>query len=92
MSIRLTALVLAALGFAAHAQSQAKGPSALPADINPITLSRLPPPTAADLDEEGQKLFTARTDYKPGPGPTHITIWAPRERNLGLRIGLAKLI
>jgi hypothetical protein len=87
MSIRLTVLVLAALPFAAHAQSQTKAPGALPADINPITLSRLPPPTAADLDEEGQKLLAARSDYKPGPGPTHITIWAPRERNLGIPTG-----
>lgn len=87
MSIRLTVLVLAALPFAAHAQSQAKAASPLPPDINPITLSRLPPPTAADLDEEGQKLLAARPDYKPGPGPTHITIWAPRERNLGIPSG-----
>jgi hypothetical protein len=87
MSIRLTVLVLAALPFAAHAQSQTKAPNALPPDINPITLSRLPPPTAADLDEEGQKLLAARPDYKPGPGPTHITIWAPRERNLGIPSG-----
>ncbi len=87
MRIRLTVLVLAALPFAVQAQSQTKAPSALPPDINPITLSRLPPPTAADLDEEGQKLLAARPDYKPGPGPTHITIWAPRERNLGIPSG-----
>ena len=87
MSIRLTVLVFAALSFAAHAQSQTKAAGALPPDINPITLSRLPPPTAADLDEEGQKLLAARPDYKPGPGPTHITIWAPRERNLGIPSG-----
>jgi hypothetical protein len=87
MSMRLTVLVLATLPLAAHAQSQTRAPSALPPDINPVTLSRLPPPTAADLDEEGQKLLAARTDYKPGPGPTHITIWAPRERNLGIPSG-----
>jgi hypothetical protein len=87
MSIRLTVLVLAALPFVAQAQSQTKAPNALPPDINPITLSRLPPPTAADLDEEGQRLLAARPDYKPGPGPTHITIWAPRERNLGIPSG-----
>jgi hypothetical protein len=87
MSSRLIVLVLAALPFVAHGQSQTKTPAALPADINPITLSRLPPPTAADLDEEGQKLLAARPDYKPGPGPTHITIWAPRERNLGIPSG-----
>ena len=87
MSIRVSVLILAALPLAANAQSQTKTSSALPPDINPVTLSRLPPPTAADLDEEGQKLLAARPDYKPGPGPTHITIWAPRERNLGIPSG-----
>ena len=32
----------------------------LPPDINPVTLSRLPPVTPADLDAEGQKLLAAR--------------------------------
>ena len=87
MSIRLSVLFLAALPFAAHAQPQTKAPSVLPPDINPVTLSRLPPPTAADLDEEGQKLLAARPDFKAGPGPTHITVYAPRERNLGIPSG-----
>jgi 4-carboxymuconolactone decarboxylase len=50
-------------------------------------LSRLPPPTAADLDEEAERLLAARTDYKPGPGPTHITVYAPRDRSLGIPTG-----
>ena len=87
MSIRVSVLFLAALPFAAQAQAPSQAKSALPPDINPVTLSRLPPPTAADLDEEGQRLLAARPDYKPGPGPTHITIWAPRERNLGIPSG-----
>jgi len=87
MSIRTFVVLLAALPFAAQAQAPSAAKSALPPDINPVTLSRLPPPTAADLDEEGQKLLAARPDYKPGPGPTHITIWAPRERNLGIPSG-----
>jgi 4-carboxymuconolactone decarboxylase len=88
MSIRWSVVVIAAtLPLAAHAQNQAKGQAALPPDINPVTLSRLPPPTPADLDEEGQRLLAARPNYKPGPGPTHITVWAPRERNLGVPMG-----
>ncbi len=85
MSVRLSMLLLAALPLAAHAQDRAKG--SLPPDINPVTLSRLPPPTAADLDEEAQRLLAARPDYKPGPGPTHITVYAPRERSLGVPTG-----
>ena len=90
MSGRMCTVLFVALAFATGGRAQApqtQAKSALPPDINPITLSRLPPPTAADLDEEGQKLLAARPDYKPGPGPTHITIWAPRERNLGIPSG-----
>jgi 4-carboxymuconolactone decarboxylase len=51
----------------------------LPADINPVTLSRLPPITRNDLDPEGQKIFDARTTPPtPGPGPGHITISSPK--------------
>jgi hypothetical protein len=46
----------------------------LPPDINPVTLSRLPPVTRADLDAEGQRLLDARTNVTPGPGPGHVTI------------------
>src|SRR5215468_6243887 len=50
----------------------------LPPDINPVTLSRLPPVTPADLDEEGQKLLAARQNVTPGPGPGHIGIYNPK--------------
>jgi len=50
----------------------------LPPDINSVTLSRLPPVTPADLDEEGQKLLAARQNVTPGPGPGHIGIYNPK--------------
>ena len=81
MCIRLSVLLLAVLPFLAQAQNT------LPPDINPVTLSRLPPVTAQDLDEEGQRLLAARTNFTPGPGPTHITIYSPRERDLGIPSG-----
>ena len=81
MNIRLSVVLLAALPLVAHAQN------ALPPDIHPVTLSRLPPVTAQDLDEEGRRLLTARTNFTPGPGPTHITIYSPRERDLGIPSG-----
>ena len=65
----------------------AQAPNTLPSDIHPVTLSRLPPVTAEDLDEEGRRLLAARTDFTPGPGPTHITIYSPRERDLGIPSG-----
>src|SRR5262245_47933270 len=81
MFIRLSALLLAAFPFVAQAQTS------LPPDINPVTLSRLPPVTKEDLDEEGQRLLAARPNFTPGPGPTHVTIYSPRERDLGIPSG-----
>jgi len=59
----------------------------LPSDIDPVTLSRLPPVTPEDLDEEGQRLLAERPNFRPGPGPTHVTIYSPDGRNLGIPMG-----
>jgi hypothetical protein len=73
MSVRLSILLAAALPAAALAQTP------LPPDINPVTLSRLPPVTRGDLDAEGQRLLDARTNpAAPGPGPGHITSYSPK--------------
>jgi hypothetical protein len=61
------------LALSASAQNQT-----LPSDVNPVTLSRLPPVTPADLDEEGQKLLAARQNVNPAPGPGHIGIYNPK--------------
>src|SRR5215469_4371852 len=82
MNIRLSMLLLAALPLVGYAQNT------LPPDIDPITLSRLPPVTPQDLDEEGRRLLAARTNFTPGPGPTHITVYSPRERDLGIPSGV----
>jgi hypothetical protein len=82
MRVRLFLLMLLSLPATMQAQSQ------LPPDINPITLSRLPPVTADDLDEEGRKLLAQRPEVKPGPGPTHVTNYSPRERSLGIPSGV----
>jgi hypothetical protein len=58
-----------------------------PPDIHPVTLSRLPPVTPEDLDEEGRRLLAERPDFTAGPGPTHVTIYSPRERSLGIPTG-----
>ena len=82
MGLRSFILVLVSLPAIAQAQS------ALPPDINPVTLSRLPPASAQDLDEEGRKLLASRPEVKPGPGPTHVTNYSPRERSLGIPSGV----
>ena len=81
MSMRLSILLLAALPSLAAAQAP------VPSDIHPVTLSQLPPVTPGDLDEEGRRLLAARPESKPGPGPTHITNYSPRERSLGIPTG-----
>jgi hypothetical protein len=68
MSIRPLILLLAVLP-AAPLLAQAP----LPPDINPVTLSRLPTVTPADLDAEGQRLLAARGPVTPAPGPGHVT-------------------
>src|SRR5690554_15070 len=75
------ALLLAVFPFAAQSQAP------LPSDIHPVTLSRLPPVSPEDLDEEGQRLLAARPDFVAGPGPTHISIYSPGERDLGIPTG-----
>ena len=82
MRVRLFVLLLASLPAMTQAQS------ALPPDINPVTLSRLPPVSPGDLDEEGRKLLASRPEVKPGPGPTHVTNYSPRERSLGIPSGV----
>ena len=82
MGVRLSVLLLVSL------PALAQTPTALPPDINPVTLSRLPPVTKEDLDEEGQRLLAQRPVAKPGPGPTTATSYSPRERSLGVPSGV----
>src|SRR6185436_6205109 len=81
MRIRSGVLLLAALPVVVQVQSS------LPRDIDPVTLSLLPPVTPADLDEERQRLLAARTNFTPAPGPTHVTVYSPRELDLGIPSG-----
>ena len=79
--IRLCVLLLAALPLVPQDKNS------LPPDIDPVTLSRLPPVTAADLDQDGKRLLAARTNYTPGPGPSHVSIYSPRDLDLGIPSG-----
>ena len=81
MGARLSVLLLASLPVVAQTQTS------LPPDIHPVTLSRLPPVTPEDLDEEGRRLLAERSNFTAGPGPTHVTIYSPRERDLGIPTG-----
>lgn len=80
MGIRMVVLLVAVLPAVAL---EAQAP--LPPDINPVTLSRLPPVTPSDLDAESQKLLDARPEATPGPGPGHVTRYSPK---IGEGLGL----
>ena len=87
MTVRLSVvLLLAFLPALLPAIPAAQAPT-LPPDIHPVTLSRLPPVTAEDLDDEGKKLLAERPATKPGPGPTHVTSYSPNGRTLGIPTG-----
>jgi len=81
MNARWPVFLLSLLPCVAAAQTQ------LPPDIDPVTLSRLPPVTPDDLDEEGRRLLAERPNFRAGPGPTHVTIYSPDGRNLGIPMG-----
>lgn len=85
MGFRSFLFLLATAPLVAQGQPQAEAP--LPPDIHPVTLSRLPPVTPEDLDEEARRLFEARESFTAGPGPTHVTVYIPRERSLGIPTG-----
>lgn len=80
--MRVTAmLAFMMLPTAAVAQRQ------LPADINPETLSRLPPATMAELDAEGRRLLAESTRTLAVPGPTQFSMYSPGSRDLGIPSG-----
>ena len=85
MNTRICGLLLAIAVGPLVAQPQSRAP--LPADIDPVTLSRLPPVTPADLDDAARRLFEARENFTAGPGPTHVIVYVPRERTLGIPTG-----
>jgi 4-carboxymuconolactone decarboxylase len=65
----------------AYAQGSAQTSAAkLPPDINPVSLSRLPPLTRADLDAEGQAAYDKIVGDGPAPrtGPVAVTLYSPK--------------
>jgi hypothetical protein len=72
MSIRILVVLVTLISAVGLAQEK------LPPDIHPVTLSRLPPITPAELDADGQKLLAARGTINPAPGPGHVTIYSPK--------------
>ena len=74
-------VLIAGLSLAAAvsaAQLQAGAP--LPPDINPVSLTRLPPLARADLDDEGKAVYYRIVGSGPAPttGPVALSLYSPK--------------
>ena len=54
--------------------------AALPADIDPVSLTRLPPLKRSDLDDEGRAIYDKIVGDKPPPatGPVPMSLYSPK--------------
>ncbi len=77
-TIVLSLLAGLSLGGAASAQQLAN--AVLPPDIHPVSLTRLPPLTRADLDEEGKAIYDKIVRDGPAPktGPVALSLYSPK--------------
>ena len=81
--LRPFAMICAALlcvAMADGASAQAKAGAALPPDVDPVSRSRLPALTRADLDAEGQAIYDRIIGDDPPPktGPRAVTLHSPK--------------
>jgi alkylhydroperoxidase family enzyme len=79
MRITLVALI-AALSLAYSASAQKTAGATLPADIDPVSLTRLPPLKRADLDDEGKAIYDKIVGDGPAPatGPVPMSLYSPK--------------
>ena len=78
MAQKTTACVLAGLLLAGAASAQPNA-ATLPPDVNPVTLTRLPQLTRADLDDEGKAIYDkiVRDGPVPTTGPVSMSLYSP---------------
>ena len=71
---------LAAVLLAGMASAQQNAAPALPPDVHPVSLSRLPPLTRADLDDEGKAIYDKIVGDGPAPktGPVALSLYSPK--------------
>jgi hypothetical protein len=72
--------VVAGMVLASAAVAQQNASPALPPDVNPVTLTRLPQLTRADLDDEGQAIYDKIVGDGPVPttGPVSMSLYSPK--------------
>jgi hypothetical protein len=72
--------ILAGVLLTAAASAQQNTATPLPADIDPVTLTRLPQLTRADLDDEGKAIYDKIVGDGPVPttGPVSMSLYSPK--------------
>jgi len=71
---------LAAISFTGVSSAQQPGNAALPPDINPVSLTRLPPLSRDDLNEDGKAIYDKIVGNGPAPktGPVALSLYSPK--------------
>ena len=72
--------ILAGVLLTAAASAQQNTAAPLPPDVNPVTLTRLPQLTRADLDDEGKAIYDKIVGDGPVPttGPVSMSLYSPK--------------
>ena len=72
--------VIAGLCLSSAASAQQSAATSLPPDVNPVTLTRLPQLTRADLDDEGKAIYDKIVGDGPVPttGPVSMSLYSPK--------------
>ncbi|HVS24190.1 MAG TPA: hypothetical protein VMU03_10740 [Gammaproteobacteria bacterium] len=80
--MRATIILSVLVGFslAGTASGQQPGGAALPSDIHPVSLTRLPPLTRADLNDEGKAIYDkiVGNGTAPKTGPVALSLYSPK--------------
>jgi len=80
--VRNTLLVSMILGLSlsAAASAQEKKAQPLPPDVNPVSLTRLPPLKRDDLNDEGKAIYDKIVGTGPAPttGPVALSLYSPK--------------
>jgi 4-carboxymuconolactone decarboxylase len=79
-TVLASVLVGISLGGLASAQQQGGAPAPLPPDINPVSLTRLPPLARADLNDDGKAIYDKIVGDGPAPktGPVALSLYSPK--------------
>ena len=80
MRSTLVVALIAGLTLANVASAQTPAGAALPPDIDPVSLTRLPPLARADLDDEGKAIYDKIVGSNPAPktGPVPMSLYSPK--------------